>query len=67
MYYPQGDRASGRDYVRNKLCLLLVVPPDFRKTTYFYEFCVELFENMVNTHKKKDHLAVVLEICYGSP
>ena len=35
IYYSQGDRASWRDYVRNKLCLHLIVPPDFKKKSSF--------------------------------
>ena len=31
MYRSRGDRASGRDYVRNKLCYSRYLPSDFRK------------------------------------
>nr|DAK92601.1 MAG TPA: hypothetical protein [Caudoviricetes sp.] len=31
LYYSRGDRASGRDYVRNKLCLRSYHPPNFQE------------------------------------
>ena len=42
IYYSRGDRASGRDYVRNRLCYDCCLPSDFKKNSGFYQNWVKM-------------------------